>query len=218
MDINSASNNTNSSNTTLKNNSAFSSDFQTFLKMLTVQMQNQDPLDPSDPSDYAVQLATFAGVEQQAKTNSILSDLQTKFDTSGLVKLADWVGKDIRAKTSGYFDGEPIDVTFSIPTTADKSDMIVKDDDGKEVARFSLKLNDDSFEWDGHDNNGNQMAEGQYSFYVESSSKDEVIETEQTEVYSSVVEVQSSNGKNVLILNGGLTVEADSVTAIRNQT
>ena len=43
---------------------AISSDFDTFLRMLTVQMRNQDPLDPIDSADYAVQLATFSGVEQ----------------------------------------------------------------------------------------------------------------------------------------------------------
>ena len=42
-----------------------SSDFDTFLKMLTAQMQNQDPMKPIDSADYAVQLATFSGVEQQ---------------------------------------------------------------------------------------------------------------------------------------------------------
>ena len=41
------------------------SDFETFLKMLTAQMENQDPLNPIESSDYAVQLATFSGVEQQ---------------------------------------------------------------------------------------------------------------------------------------------------------
>jgi flagellar basal-body rod modification protein FlgD len=49
-----------------------SSDFETFLKMLTVQMQNQDPLNPVDSSDYATQLATFSGVEQQVQTNDLL--------------------------------------------------------------------------------------------------------------------------------------------------
>lgn len=54
---------------------ALTSDFDTFLRMLTVQMQNQDPLDPVDSADYAVQLATFSGVEQQVRTNELLTEL-----------------------------------------------------------------------------------------------------------------------------------------------
>ncbi len=46
-----------------ESSSNISADFETFLKMLTVQMQNQDPLNPVDSSDYATQLATFSGVE-----------------------------------------------------------------------------------------------------------------------------------------------------------
>jgi len=46
--------------------------------MLTVQMQNQDPLNPVDSSDYAVQLATFSNVEQQVQTNDILRELQSQ--------------------------------------------------------------------------------------------------------------------------------------------
>jgi flagellar basal-body rod modification protein FlgD len=45
--------------------SGLSSDFETFLKMLTTQLKNQDPMNPVDSADYAVQLATFSSVEQQ---------------------------------------------------------------------------------------------------------------------------------------------------------
>lgn len=46
-----------------------SSDFETFLKMLTTQIKNQDPLNPMEGTEFAVQLATFSGVEQQVMTN-----------------------------------------------------------------------------------------------------------------------------------------------------
>ncbi|MFV2001871.1 MAG: flagellar hook capping FlgD N-terminal domain-containing protein, partial [Paracoccaceae bacterium] len=51
------------------------SDFETFLKLLTTQLKNQDPLKPVDSSDFAVQLATFSSVEQQVKTNDLLTSL-----------------------------------------------------------------------------------------------------------------------------------------------
>ena len=39
-----------------------------FLKLLTTQLKNQDPLNPQDADQLAVQLATFSQVEQQTKT------------------------------------------------------------------------------------------------------------------------------------------------------
>jgi flagellar basal-body rod modification protein FlgD len=62
---------------------ALTSDFETFLRMLTVQMKNQDPLNPIESSDFAVQLATFSGVEQQVKTNDLLTKLADSFGGSG---------------------------------------------------------------------------------------------------------------------------------------
>ena len=63
-----------------------SSDFETFLRMLTVQMQNQDPLNPIQSSDFAVQLATFSGVEQQVRTNDLL-EKRKKLKKKELVRI-----------------------------------------------------------------------------------------------------------------------------------
>ena len=62
-------------NTGLTKSTVIGSDFDTFLKLLTTQMKNQDPLNPIDSTDYATQLATFSGVEQQTRTNQLLESL-----------------------------------------------------------------------------------------------------------------------------------------------
>ena len=52
-----------------------SSDFETFLQMLTAQARYQDPLEPIDSSEYASQLAQFSMVEQQVLSNDLLTSL-----------------------------------------------------------------------------------------------------------------------------------------------
>lgn len=59
--------------------STVSADFETFLKMLTAQIQNQDPMNPIVSSDYATQLATFSSVEQQVLANSYLENIQAHY-------------------------------------------------------------------------------------------------------------------------------------------
>src|ERR1700716_4133172 len=49
--------------------------FQTFLTLLTTQLQNQNPLSPLDTNQFTQQLVQFAGVEQQLKTNDQLTAL-----------------------------------------------------------------------------------------------------------------------------------------------
>ena len=76
--------------------SAFaSSDFETFLKMLTTQIKNQDPLNPMEGTEFAVQLATFSGVEQQVQTNTLLQQMLSN-GTNGLGELSGWIGRDVR--------------------------------------------------------------------------------------------------------------------------
>lgn len=212
MDV-TATNLTNAATTQSTTNSALSADFETFLTMLTVQMENQDPLNPVDSSDYAVQLATFSGVEQQVQTNDLLAEIRSMFGTSGLVQLADWVGKEVRVTASGHYDGAPISGAYSIPTTADSAELVVQDENGQEVDRQQLALGTQDFVWGG---GADGQPTGRYTFYVVSSSAGDVIETEQAQVYSTVTEVQTQDGSNVLILAGGQTVAATAVTAVRD--
>ena len=65
------SNNTASRQTT----TGIADNFQTFLTLLTTQLQNQNPLDPLDTNQFTQQLVQFAGVEQQLKSNDQLKSL-----------------------------------------------------------------------------------------------------------------------------------------------
>src|SRR5450756_706002 len=55
--------------------STLAGNFQTFLTLLTTQLQNQNPLDPLDTNQFTQQLVQFAGVQQQLNTNDSLSTL-----------------------------------------------------------------------------------------------------------------------------------------------
>src|SRR5450755_4131873 len=59
----------------LMNSTEIASNFTTFLKLLTTQLQNQDPLSPMDTNQFTQQLVEFASVEQQMKSNDSLATL-----------------------------------------------------------------------------------------------------------------------------------------------
>lgn len=50
-------------------------EFDTFLRLLTAQIQNQDPLAPLDSTQFVEQLATFSQLELQAATNNKLDEI-----------------------------------------------------------------------------------------------------------------------------------------------
>ncbi|PVA07613.1 flagellar hook capping FlgD N-terminal domain-containing protein [Thalassorhabdomicrobium marinisediminis] len=201
--------------TTETSEAVISSDFETFLKMLTVQMENQDPLNPTDASDYAQQLATFSGVEQQVLTNDLLSSLMVQMNTTGMAQMADWVGKEARAAAPAYFDGSPITIAPNPAAIADKVELVVLDADGIEVQRMEIAKSAEPVDWAGVDSAGNPLPTGVYTFRVESHSGGNVVLDEVADVYARVQEVRSENGASVLLLEGGVAVLASDVSALR---
>lgn len=201
--------------TTETSEAVISSDFETFLKMLTVQMENQDPLNPTDASDYAQQLATFSGVEQQVLTNDLLSSLMVQMNTTGMAQMADWVGKEARAAAPAYFDGSPITIAPNPAAIADKVELVVLDADGTEVQRMEIAKSAESVDWAGVDSAGNPLPTGLYTFRVESQSGGNMVLDEVADVYARVQEVRSENGASVLLLEGGVAVLASDVSALR---
>src|SRR5690606_40471353 len=102
-------------------------DFQTFLKMLTTQIKHQDPLNPMESTDFAVQLATFSGVEQQVRTNQLLEDLAVSLGLSGVGKYAGWIGREARVAAPAWFDGTPVSVLVQPRSGADAAQLVVTD-------------------------------------------------------------------------------------------
>lgn len=201
---------------------ALTSDFETFLLLLTTQAENQDPLEPIDSTEYASQLAQFSMVEQQVMSNTALSALTDHLALQNANNLASWVGMEVRAKTPAYFDGEPISINPAPDSGADRADLIVKDEAGNEVQRYPLPSDpdkgvhlDDPVIWGGHDDEGNPLANGIYSFSVESFSEGKSIGTSDAQVYTRVTEAQFIGGDVALVTKGGLAIGAAEVTAIR---
>ena len=69
------SNALNSQQSTLNSSAQLAEDFDSFLQLLTTQLQNQDPLSPLDTNEFTSQLVQFAGVEQQINVNQKLNSL-----------------------------------------------------------------------------------------------------------------------------------------------
>lgn len=195
--------------------SNISADFETFLKMLTVQMQNQDPLNPVDSSDYATQLATFSGVEQQVQTNDLLRALTGQMNTGGLAQLAEWVGMDARAAVPAFFDGAPVTVVPNVQRGADAAQLVVRDSDGNEMQRLPIPTDNTPVKWAGVTTDGGPLPRGSYSFATVSIAAGKIVAEEPSEIYARVTEVQAAGGVNTLVLAGGQSVPASQVTAVR---
>lgn len=192
-----------------------SSDFETFLKMLTVQMKNQDPLNPVESTDYATQLATFSGVEQAVLTNDLLKSLTTQMSVGGLVDMAALVGKEVRSAAPVFFDGQPLELLPAQSVTGDTIELVVRNQAGDEVQRVPVPQGSDTIRWTGISANETPFLVGLYSFEIVGKSDGEVVSESSAEAYSRVQEVRIEAGKTVLLFAGGASISSDEVTALR---
>ena len=119
-------------------------DFQTFLKMLTTQIKNQDPLNPMEGSDFAVQLATFSGVEQQVRTNDLLAQIAAH-SAGSLSAVSQWIGKEVRTTDPVAFDGSPLTLTIDHAPDADGVTLVTYDAAGTVVSVSILRICQGSF-------------------------------------------------------------------------
>jgi len=192
-----------------------SSDFETFLKMLTAQARYQDPLEPIDSSEYAAQLAQFSMVEQQVLSNDLLESLSAQLGSGNMAQLAGWIGMEARTTAPILFDGNPIEIKPNPAAVSDQVFLIVRDGSGQEVQRAQLPVSAEPVLWAGVANDGNPFPPGLYSFDIESRANGEVILSEPTETYGRIVETRLQDGETVLVLEGGSAILSTSVTGLR---
>jgi flagellar basal-body rod modification protein FlgD len=196
-------------------NSSSSSDFKTFLTLLTAQMRNQDPLKPMDSTEFVAQLASFSSVEQQIETNSKLNELLGMFTGSPTANLTEWLGKEVRREGGGSFDGQPVEIDVTIHPSADSARLVVRDDNAVIINTQQFDHNSGTVTWNGSTQGTGTAPTGRYSFEVESYTDGNFLEANPGSVFDLVTEVRLDRGNTVLIFEDGATLQAEDATAVR---
>src|SRR4051812_49868539 len=164
--------------------------FQTFLTLLTTQLQNQNPLDPLDTNQFTQQLVQFAGVEQQLKSNDQLKSLidieKSAQSTQALVYVGNTVAVD---GSTAHFDKS---ATWNFASEKDTTATITITSSTGQTAftgSYALKQGNSSFLWDGKGNDGVQWPAGTYTMTAtgkDSSGNSVAISTEVQGIVDSV--------------------------------
>ena len=161
-----------------------------FLKLLTTQLQYQDPFEPMDNTEFVAQLAQFSALEGTNNVENAISGLDQSFKESLDVQsfsalsmtnasAVSLIGKEVRiaettVKYTGIAGEEPtIQVHLG---NSDTANVQILNRDG-EVVKTLLAENKDAensvtLTWDGKDDTGNYVQSGTYHLYVEGQEAD----------------------------------------------
>jgi flagellar basal-body rod modification protein FlgD len=179
--------------------------FQTFLTLLTTQLQNQDPLSPLDTNQFTQQLVQFASVEQQLKTNSQLTTLVSLQQTAQATQALGFVGKTavVDGSTTAVANGSAT-WNLSVPTNSNVN-ISITNSTGQTVFTGSYAVNAGSnlpFTWNGKGNDGTQWPDGKYKLTATAADSAGNSVAVSTQVHGVVNSVDLTQSPPLLSING----------------
>ncbi|MDQ0463334.1 flagellar basal-body rod modification protein FlgD [Caulobacter ginsengisoli] len=192
---------------------------ETFLKLLTTQLKNQDPLSPLDSNQFTQQIVQMTGVEQQLMTNDLLAKLIGLSD-GGLSGSVGLIGKQIKAasdsatladgKASWSYDlaGAAQDATISIVNSAGQT---VYSETASNLASGSH-----DFTWNGKTTDGRTLPDGG-TYTVKIAAKSATGSTVAVTPYVSGVAtgVETLDGATVVSL-GKTKIPVSQIVSVTN--
>lgn len=159
-----------------------------FLKLLTTQLKNQDPLNPMDNAQMTSQLAQISTVDGIEKLNATLQKMMASTIDAEVMQAAGMVGRNVmvagnnlQLTDAGAVSGLELD------GAADKVMVTVKDSNGLAIRNLHLGDLDaglHNFTWDGKTDAGVQAVKGRYSIAIEATSGGEKVKATGLELAS----------------------------------
>ena len=195
--------------------------FQTFLQLLTTQLQNQNPLDPLDTNQFTQQLVQFAGVEQQIATNASLSALLSVMDSSRLTGAVDFIGKRVVAEgATTVLDEQSAVWNINVEKDAPNTVVVVYDANGNEVyaQEVSLADGDNVYAWQGKSSDGQVMPDGFYTLQVVARDAQGNMVPAKTDIQGVVTGIELEDGQPVLKIGETIRVKVANIKSVVNQT
>ncbi len=192
--------------------------FQSFLQLLTTQLQNQNPLDPLDTNQFTQQLVEFAGVQQQLNTNDSLATLVSLQKTTQSTQALGFVGKTaVVTGSTAPMTSSTAAWQLSVPT-ASALHVTIANSTGQTVFTGTYNAsagNNQPFAWNGQGNDGTQYPDGNYTLTAtaqDASGNSVAVTTAIEGVVNSVDLTQSPP----LLSIGGQTYTVSQIQSIVN--
>ena len=197
--------------------SSLGTSYQTFLTLLTTQLQNQDPSSPMDPNQFTTELVQMTGVQQQLLSNQLLQQLVNAAPSSGVSNAVNLIGKAVTATSAAAsLSNGQASWSYTLPQAAANATVSVTNPAGQVVytgTAPSFAAGANSFTWNGQSSSGVQMPDGTYTLSVAATDSAGGTITPTLSVSGVASSVQNVNGVTMLTL-GSTQVPVSAVTDV----
>ena len=130
-----------SKNTDVKQGSSDSLGQSDFLKLMTTQLQNQDPFAPMDNGDFIAQMAQFSTVTGIEEVNSSLQKIVDKFDQGRIATATNLLGHSVLVpgNVSRPDENGEVHGVLDLPQATSMARVVISDADrGEELNVMDL--------------------------------------------------------------------------------
>ncbi|WP_319541015.1 flagellar hook assembly protein FlgD [uncultured Pseudodesulfovibrio sp.] len=183
-------------------------DQDSFLTILVAQLTHQDPLNPMEDTEMTSQLAEFSSLEQLTNINNGITSLGSSMQQSDMLSAVSFIGKEVKAE--GYkismTEGNASTIYYGFGEPVSKIMMNIYDSEGaiiRSVELGSKKAGSYQYEWDGKNEAGQSMPDGQYGIGILGEDLNGKHVMVQTEISGRVDAVVNENGTQYLRLSDG---------------
>lgn len=196
---------------------SLSDNYDTFLILLTAQLQNQDPLAPMDSTQFTQQLVQFSQVEQQIRTNEQLEGLVGQYNAAAAGAALSYLGRDaIIEGDETYLAGGEANWAYRMPEAATSMTIQVKDMQGRVVYETNTAdrgTGEHLFTWDGTKSNGETATDGVYQISFTATNAAGATITPTVSVRETIMGVDFTGTTPVVITPAG-TRELSSIRSV----
>lgn len=138
-----------------------------FLMLLTTQLANQDPLSPTDSKEFISQMSQFSSVDSLQTLVTKFDDLSTSLTSNQALQASSLVGRQVLIPSSvGYVPNDTgMSGQINVPSATNNLRFEIRDASGQLVRRIDVgdrAAGDIEFYWDGNNEEGEFVGEGQY--------------------------------------------------------
>ena len=190
-----------------------------FLKLLTAQLQNQDPFSPTDNSQMVAQLAQITSTSGISDINTTLKAIQTKLGGTSTADALSYVGKTILTEGATAYGRASGGLAGAVELDGAATDVSVSIQDANGQVLNTLQLGAQkqgtiSYEWDGKTAAGADAGSGPFTVAVRAANAGAAV-TSRNLVWAPVAAVSvPASGVPTLTVPGLGTVAISAVRQV----
>jgi len=154
-----------------------------FMKLMTAQLNNQDPMKPMEGGEFFNQIAQFSTVSGIQELQSSFDKVANAMFSSQALQASGMVGRTVMVPSDRGALGDAGSVTaaFDVPAATNDLQVNIYDVSGQLVRTANLGASNagsTTYNWDGRGNDGSQLPQGQYILKAQAKYDDETLALE----------------------------------------